>query len=449
MRISFHGATREVTGSCYLVETDKARVLVDCGMYQGGQLVEARNFRDFEFDASTVDAVFVTHAHLDHTGRLPKLVKAGFRGKIYATPPTVQLAKLVLEDAYQIMLEEEKREGRPLLYEEKDIIAAMHQFVSVDYSHSLQLGDLRIRFRDAGHIFGSAFIEINEAGNGRATFSGDLGNEHVPILRETAQLAETDVLVMESTYGNRVHEDESTRGTKLKETIMHTVKQNGVLIVPAFAIERTQQLLYELNHLRENGLIPHIDAYLDSPLAIKATEVIKAFPQYYDKEALQKVAAGDDLFDFEGLHVTPTRDQSKGINEAPRPKLIIAGAGMMNGGRILHHLVRYLGDPRSTILIIGYQAEGTLGRKLYRGEKIVDVLGEHIQVRATVSSIGAYSAHADQNKLVQWVGGAVHKPGHVYCTHGDEEASAALVTRLRQELGVAADVPRLGEAVEF
>lgn len=447
MKISFHGATREVTGSCYLVQTDETRLLVDCGMFQGGAFCEAKNAKEFDFDPSTIDAVVITHAHLDHTGRLPRLVKEGFKGPIYLTPPTGDLAKLVLEDAYNIMMEEFKREYRPPLYGEEHIEQTLNQFKRLDYSRSVSIGDLSFRLRDAGHIFGSAFVEVTQRGGGKATFSGDLGNENVPILRPTAQLAETDVVIMESTYGNRVHEDESTRTTKLKSVVEKTIKQKGVLVIPAFAIERTQQILYELNHLIEKRIITPIDVYLDSPMAIGATQVIKAYPQYYDPEALQLVSHGDDMFDFPGLHVCQTRDQSKTINEAAWPKIIISGSGMMNGGRILHHLVRYLSNPKTTLLIIGYQSPSTLGHKLYRGDKSVQVMGERVDVRATVTSIGAYSAHADQNKLVSWIANAAHKPSHIYCTHGEEGAAAALATRLQQELGVKADVPRYADII--
>lgn len=448
MKISFHGATREVTGSCYLIQTEETRILVDCGMFQGGAFCEAKNAKAFDFDPSTIDAVVITHAHLDHTGRLPRLVKEGFKGPIYLTPPTGDLAKLVLQDAFNIMMEDFKREYRPPLYQEEHIEQALNQFKRLDYSRSVTIGNLSFRLRDAGHIFGSAFIEITERGGAKATFSGDLGNENVPILRPTAQLAESDVVIMESTYGNRVHEDESTREGKLKSIIQQTIKQKGVLVIPAFAIERTQQILYELNHLIERKIITPIDVYLDSPMAIGATKIIKAYPQYYDPEALQLVARGDDMFDFPGLHVCQTRDQSKSINEAAWPKIIISGSGMMNGGRILHHLVRYLSNPKSTLLIIGYQSPGTLGHKLYRGDKTVQVMGERVDVRANVTSIGAYSAHGDQNKLVAWIKNAAHKPSHVYCTHGEEGAAAALATRLQQELGVPADVPRYGDLID-
>jgi len=449
MRISFYGAAREVTGSCHLVETDQTRVLIDCGLFQGDAFCEAKNFADFAFDASTVDAVIVTHAHLDHTGRLPKLVRAGFRGKIFVTRPTMPLTKLVLEDAFQIMQEDFRRHYRPMLFEQDDIARTMELMAPLDYSSSVKIGDLSFRYRDAGHIFGSAFVEVAHNGGPHVTFSGDIGNEHTPILRDTAQMAETDVLVIESTYGNRIHEDESTREIKLREIITQTVNQGGVLLIPAFAIERTQQLLYELHDLVDRKLIPSIDMYLDSPMAIQTTEIIKSFPQYYDAEALRMVQKGEDMFQFAGLHLTATRDQSKTINDAPLPKLIIAGAGMMNGGRILHHLVRYLGDPKSTLLIIGYQASGTLGRRLYRGDKNVEVLGERIEVKARVTGIGAYSAHADQNMLMHWVENAAKRPSRIYCVHGDEGASAALATRLTQELNIPSTLPRFADTVEL
>ncbi len=449
MYLTFLGAAREVTGSCYLVETKQARVLVDCGMFQGCEFCEARNFEEIFIQPATIDAVFITHAHLDHTGRLPRLLKGGFKGKIYATAPTIDLMKLVLEDAFHIMEENHRRSARPMLYEEKDVEAVFKRCVAVQYSHSVRMGDLMVRFREAGHIFGSAFIEIREQGGAKLAFSGDLGHANVPILRATAQLSSMDAVVMESTYGNRIHEDESSRSEKLHEIISATVKQEGVLLIPAFAIERTQQLLYELNTLVQEKKLPKVDVYLDSPMAIKATRVIRAYPEYYDPEALRKVTHGDDLFDFEGLHLCEAREESKQINFVPPPKIIISGAGMMNGGRILHHLVRYLGNPKNTILIIGYQAQGTLGRKLYSGDKVVEVLGERIEVRAAIKSIGAYSAHADQPTLVNWIRSASSLPERIFCTHGEEDTAMGLATRLTEELGIEAHAPRLSEKVEL
>ncbi len=447
MRISFHGATREVTGSCYLLEAGKSRILIDCGMFQGSAFADAKNFRDFGFDPKTIDAVIVTHAHLDHVGRIPKLLKDGFTGKVYATGPTAKLAALVLEDAENIMEDDYKREFRPKLFERSDVERAIKAFTTVDYSRRVKLDGVSFRFRDAGHILGSAFIEIEEVGGPRVAFSGDLGNVDDPILKPTAQLAEQDVLVVESTYGNRLHENMSRRAHELRDVIADAIKQKGVLLIPAFAIERTQLLLYEINQLVENRLVPSVEVYLDSPLAIKASAVMQEYPQYYNANALKLVSTGDDLFTFPGLHMTLSRDESKGINEAPKPKVIIAGSGMMNAGRILHHLVRYLGTKSTTVLIIGYQASGTLGRKLYTGERKVDVLGERIQVKARVTSIGAYSAHADQHQLVRWIAGAARPPKQVYCTHGEEDASAALASRISEDLDIKADVPRFEQTI--
>lgn len=449
MKVTFCGAAREVTGSCSLVETSHARILVDCGMFQGTSVADAKNFVDFPFDASAIDAVVVTHAHLDHVGRLPKLVKHGFHGTIYATPPTVELAKIVLDDAFNLMREDHEREGRPMLYEEPDIKRTLERFRGLDYSHDLTLFNLGVRLRDAGHIFGSAFVELREHGGPSIAFSGDVGNDGARVLRPTAQLAAVDALVIESTYGNRIHEDETTRATKLRAIIERTVKSGGVLLIPAFAIERTQQILYEMNLLVEEGILPPVDTYLDSPMAIRATRVMKTYPQYYDIEALKRISVGDDLFDFPGLMLTETKSESKIINDAPKPKIIIAGPGMMNGGRIQHHLKRYLSNRNTTVLIIGYQAEGTLGRELYRGDKVVTIHGERIRVDASIESIGAYSAHADQNKLVRWIHDAAGRPSHVYCNHGDEGAAVALATRIEQDLAVTADAPKYGQTTQL
>lgn len=447
MKLSFHGATREVTGSCYLVETDQARILIDCGMFQGSAFSDAKNFRPVGFDLSTIDAIVITHAHLDHVGRIPKLIRDGYRGSIYATPPTLRIAHLVLQDAEQIMEEDARREYRPKLYDAVDVEAFLERCVPVEYGVEKQFGDLTCIFHDAGHIFGSSFIEIRQKGGPCVVFSGDLGNRDAPILRPTERLPACDAVIIESTYGNRLHEDESARENRLKEAIVKTIRQKGVLLIPAFAVERTQELLYELNHLIENRLIDPIDMYLDSPMAIEVSRVIMDFPRYYNAGAQQLIAQGDALFQFPGLRLTRTRDESKMINESPRPKIIISGAGMMNGGRILHHLVRYLSDPRSTVLIIGYQASGTLGRRLYTGERVVTVLGERIEVKADIVSIGAYSAHADQRKLIDWIRDAEKPPGRIFCTHGEEESAEALASRIHEELNIQADVPRFEQTV--
>lgn len=447
MNITLYGAAREVTGSCYCVETKRTRLLVDCGMFQGSAYNDAKNFRQFGFDPKDVDAVAVTHAHLDHVGRLPKLVKQGFHGKIWLTAPTKRIANIVLEDAVEIMHDEFKREYRPLLYEKKDVTATEKLMKGIVYSKWVTVGDIRFRFRDAGHIFGSSFIELEERGGARAVFSGDLGNIDVPILRPTAQMDAADAVFIESTYGDRIHEDQKTRSAMIQKAVLNTVAKKGVLIIPSFAIERTQDLLYFLNELIESKRLPKVGVYLDSPMAIKVAAVMKEFPEYYDRDATKLLMKGDDFLKFPGLTLTTTVDESKAINDAPKPKIIIAGSGMMNGGRILHHLIRYLSDKSTTVLIIGYQAHGTLGRKLYSGEKHVNIFHERVEVRANVVSIGAMSAHADQHKLINWLREARALSKHVYCTHGEEAASSALATRIREELGIPADVPRFGETI--
>ncbi len=450
MKLSFHGAAREVTGSCYLLETGRTKILVDCGMFQGGAFADAKNFKDFGFDPKTINTVIVTHSHLDHVGRLPKLCKEGFQGIIYATPPTAKLIKIVLEDAEQIMEDDYQREYRPKLYELKDVEAVISRLKTLDYEKRQKLDGLSFCYREAGHILGSAFVEIEEGGGGaRLGFSGDLGNIPNKILKPTAELGAQDVLIVESTYGNRLHEETEDRTKQLHEYIEATVKRGGVLVIPAFAIERTQEILYEMNNLVENKLIPPVEIFLDSPMAIKTSEVMREYPQYYNRDALRQVSTGDDLFVFPGLHKTMSREDSKSINQAPWPKIIIAGSGMMNGGRILHHLVRYLPDPKCSVLIVGYQSSGTLGRALYSGEKNVQVLDERINVKANILSIGAYSAHADQKQILSWIQSAKKPPGLICCTHGEEAASAALASRIKEDLGIKTDVPRFEQIINL
>lgn len=446
MNISFLGAAREVTGSCYFVETKKSRLLIDCGMFQGSAYAEARNFEPFPFDPKTIDAVILTHAHEDHIGRLPKLYKEGFRGAVYATPPTLDLAAVILKDAEHIMREEFERLYRPPLFDQKDVDDVMKLARPIFYDERLTINDVAFSLHQAGHIFGSAFIEV-VCEEKTLIFSGDLGNVHDPLLPATAPLPEADILIIESTYGNRTHENVSQRVPQLREAIMKTIEQNGVLIIPAFAIERTQQLLFELHDLMEQNLIPHINTYLDSPMAIAATKILRHYPSYVNTDVKKHLTQREDLFQFPGLHVTATREESKTINNAPRPKVIIAGSGMMNGGRILHHLRRTISDPACTIMIVGYQAKGTLGRQLERGDQAVTVLGDPLSVRATILKVGTYSAHADQHKLFDWVSACPKKPSRILCTHGDEEAAITLANYFHEQLGVEAYAPHHGETI--
>ena len=414
-------------------------------MFQGSQFNEAKNNEPLSFNPAELSAVIVTHAHLDHVGRLPLLTKGGYAGHIYATPPTIELTKLILEDALEIMIYNKRKFGSPILYESSDVANVLSQMKVVDYHQPYELHDLTFEFHDAGHIFGSAFVEIKAEGK-RVVFSGDVGNVDVPILRDTEILPDDiDMLVCESTYGNRLHETPMERQDLLKKIITQAIGQGGVLMIPSFSLERTQELLYDLNDLIDRKhKLPRVPIFLDSPLAINATEVYRKFPQYYDEAAERLYRNGDDLFEFPGLVSTQTREESKHINQIIGPKIIIAGAGMMNGGRIVHHAMRYLSDEHNTLLIIGYQANGTLGRQILDGESPVEIMGEKIPVRCHVQAIGALSAHADQNKLLDWIGGGTTLPKKVLLNHGEPEASEELAKRLTNDLGVKTTVVSMG-----
>ncbi len=446
MQLSFFGAAHQVTGSCHLVETSSGRILVDCGMFQGSNFNEGRNHDEFGFDPSSIDAVLVTHAHLDHTGRIPKLVRDGFKGKIYMTKATCELARIIWDDALKIMQYNEMKFAMPVLYDEEDIERAANLCIGVDYHEEIRLGEAAAVFKDAGHIFGSAFIEISADGK-TVAFSGDLGNKNAPILKDTEQLGVVDLLVCESTYGGREHESRESCDTLLQQLLIEGYKKKGTIMMPAFSIERTQEILYRIDHLRDKGLLPAFPIYVDSPMAINAIPVYKKYPEYYDEEASREYKRGDHFFDFPGLVLTLSRDDSKSINNVPGPKMVIAGAGMMNGGRIVHHALRYLPDPNSTLLIVGYQAQGTLGRRLYEGAESVDIFGEPVDVRCTIKAIGGLSAHADQEKLMEWIGGAQKKPEKLYCVHGEPESATAFAHKVRDAFGIKTFVPEERETV--
>ncbi len=444
-----------------MLETKKSRVLVDCGLIQGARHAEEKNYEPFAYEASSIDAVFVTHAHIDHIGRLPKLVKDGFRGKIFMTAPTCDFTKIMLEDSQELMADEAKREKRKPLYTKKDVLNALGFTACIEYDKEIEVTeDIRVRFRDAGHILGSAIVEVfiskqstvdNQQRETRVVFSGDLGNPPVPLLRPTTLVKQADYVVMESTYGDRQHEDIDLRKNLLEDAIEDTVTRGGTLMIPSFAMERTQELLYELNSLAENHRIPEVPVFIDSPLAIKSTEIYRKYPGYFNKEATYLIESGDKIFQFPRLKFTLSTEESKAINDVPPPKVIIAGSGMSTGGRIMHHELRYLQDPNSTILFIGYQVAGTLGRRIFDGAKNVKIFGEEVSVNCEVRAIGGYSAHADQEQLRKWVkhikeGGDLKK---VFVVQGEEGPALALVQLLRDHLGIDAYAPMLGESIEL
>lgn len=450
MKIKFCGADHEVTGSCHLLQTVDKNILVDCGMFQGGNFNEGKNHDNFLFNPSEIDVLLVTHAHLDHIGRIPKLVKEGFKGKIFMTEATVELAILIWEDAYGIMVENNEKYQTPILFDSTDIANSISLCQAIKYNQKIEvLPEIFAVWKDAGHVFGAGFIEVEAEGK-RIGFSGDIGNENVPILKDTEKLGAVDVLLCESTYGDRIHEDVDTRQSLLLELLKEGIAKGGTVMIPAFSLERTQEILYELNQLIEyKQALPRVPIFLDSPLAIDMTMVYKRYPEYYDEEAARLHLVGDDFLDFPGLQVTYTREQSKTLNKIPGAKIIIAGAGMMNGGRIVHHALHHLSDPTSTLLIVGYQAEGTLGRKLYEGIKNVNIFDEHIQVNCAVKAIGVLSAHGDQSKLIKWVGEAEKIPGKIFCVHGEPHAATELAHRLRDKYKIETFVPEEGEEVEI
>ncbi|MFA5211551.1 MAG: MBL fold metallo-hydrolase [Patescibacteria group bacterium] len=450
MKIKFCGADKEVTGSCHLLETNNKKILIDCGMFQGTDFSEGKNFDHFPFDPKQIDFVLLTHAHLDHCGRIPKLVKEGFSGKIYTTKASKELAPLIWKDAYNIMKYDNKKFSYPILYDLTDIKNAKSLLTGIDYDKKIKLApDLEIEFQDAGHIFGSAFVSIFTE-NKKIVFSGDIGNENVPIIKETEKLIEADYLVCESTYGDRFHEKSEERKDIILRLIKDGVQKGGTIMIPAFSLERTQEFLYELNRLSEHEkTLPKIPIYLDSPLSIDATKVYNKYPEYYDEEAKKLHMIGDDFLHFPNLELTYTKRDSKKINKIKGPKMVIAGAGMMNGGRILHHAARYLSDPNSTLIIVGYQAQGTLGRKLYEGEKEVNVMHQKIEVKCQIQAIGALSAHGDQNKILNWIGNSKNSLQTIFFVHGEDKALTTLAEKTTKDFKIKTIIPSEGEEFEI
>ncbi len=447
MKLTFCGGAKFVTGSNYLLEEEGAKILVDCGLNQGPSYCEDLNFEPFQYDPKEVQAVFVTHAHLDHIGRLPSLVKAGFDGTIYSTPPTKDFAELLLLDSEHLLREESDKRHKPPLYEAADILKVMAHWQKRQYHEKVKVGPFEVETYDAGHILGSSSVVVRWGGK-EMVFSGDLGNTPAPYIHPTEYVPGANFALVESAYGDRLHEGVDERKAALRSAIRDTVKNGGVLMVPAFAMERTQDLLYELNALVESGEIPRIPVFVDSPLAIKLTAVYQKYasnPDYFNQEAVGLMRQGDAIFDFPGLHMTLTKEQSKEINGVPGPKVVIAGAGMMNGGRILHHAIRYLPDEHSTLLIVGYQAKGSLGALLLSGERTVKIFGEEVSVRAKMVNISGFSAHADQKGLALWVRQIGPSLQKVFVCQGEEESEKALAAKIKEELGVEAVTPSLGD----
>lgn len=461
--LTFHGATRTVTGSAYLLETGSARILVDCGMYQGPKM-EERNRQPFAFEPASLTAVLLTHAHIDHSGRLPQLVRNGFRGKIYAHAATVDLAAVLLADSAHIqeMTQEwanrrRKRNGLeplPPLYTAADSEAVIAQLSAVGYDKPFELPGtgVTVTFRDAGHILGSAWIEVVHGParkRSSVVFSGDLGNSPAPILNDPAPLASADYVLIESTYGHRRHEDAKSKEELLAEIVRTTVARGGNLVIPSFSVGRTQELLYAFDGLQRAGKLPFVPIYLDSPMAITATEVFRRHPECYDEELRGKIEAGSDPLAPSNLRISRTADQSRAINAAPGPSVIISANGMCTAGRILHHLRQNLWRPESTVLFVGFQGEGTLGRSVRDGAREVTIMGERVSVRARIESIGGFSAHADQDGLTRWLFASERRPERVFVVHGEVKSAFGLSDLIGAKWSGAGYVPQFRQTVRL
>lgn len=448
MKLSFHGGTREVSGSCFLLESGGSRILIDCGLFQGCEECPDLNFNKFSFEPGSVDALFVTHSHLDHIGRIPRLVREGFKGAIFSIAPTRDLAEIILEDALHLAERETRHETRGELFSKEDIDRALYYWKSVSYGEEMAVKGLKLKFRNAGHILGSASVECAAEGK-RLLFSGDVGNIPSAILPPPDLRRDIEYMIIESTYGNRKHESAEERTLKLERAFEDISARRGTLMIPAFATERTQEILFLLNQMVLGKRIPDMPVFVDSPLAIRTTKVFERYSGHYNEDVKKIFQNHPNLFQSKKLKFTESVEESKQINDVPAPKVVIAGSGMMSGGRILHHLRRYLGDEKSMLLIVGYQAAGSLGRRLIDGEKIVRIFGDEIAVEADIRKINGFSAHADGPQLFSFVEASRDTLKHVFAVHGEEAAALHLAQEVRDRLGVAADAPVLGQGFEI
>ena len=454
MKIQFCGATSGVTGSCHLIITENHKVLLDCGQFQGGKAQEALNYEEFPFDPTEIDCMILSHAHIDHCGRIPLLVKRGFKGDIYCTDATADLLDVMLKDSGYIHEKEaewknrkNERAGRPAvepLYTYNDAVDSLKFVSPVLYDQLIELNEeMKIVFNDAGHILGSAITElwVTENGNtSKIVFSGDLGVMNRPILRDPTIIKKADYVIMETTYGDRVHPSNSMDVKKLMDIIRDTAKRGGTTVIPSFAVGRTQELIYELNKVYDSDSeyrkdFEDIMVYVDSPMATTATEVFKKNAQVFDDEMKEYITKGDNPLDFKNLKFTRTSEESIQLNANTKPKVIISASGMCEAGRIRHHLKHNLWNSKASIIFVGYQAEGTLGRYLIDGAKEVTLFGEKIKVNAHIHNLEGFSGHADKNGLLVWLGGFQKEPKHIFLVHGEQDAKEAFAETIKNKFG--------------
>jgi len=443
--LTFLGGTGSVTGAHFLFETGGKKIVIDCGLVQGGKYGKDENYEDFPYDPSTIDILFITHAHADHIGRVPKLVKDGFKGVIYSTAATRDLTEVMFEDAVRILAGEARERGSDPLYTAKDAEQALQLWEVQEYHQEFSIGDgVTVRFLDAGHILGAVMIEFERNGV-KFVATGDLGNSPAPLLKDTDTLKDANYILMESVYGDRAHEDRGDRVALLRDVLIDTEKNNRTLLIPSFAMQRTQLLLYEINKMIESGEVPEMSVYLDSPLAAKVTDVYRRYTHLFNERVQKEIAAGDDIFEFPKFRIVDEAKESQALLSAPSPKVIIAGSGMSVGGRVLMHEKRLLGDTNTTILFVGYQGVGTLGRRIQDGERMVTIEKKKVRVRSRKETIRGFSAHKDRDGLVELVEHTADSLKQVFVAMGEPKSSLFLVQRLRDFLGVNAHAPEVGE----
>ncbi|MCF7921035.1 MAG: MBL fold metallo-hydrolase [Candidatus Cloacimonetes bacterium] len=457
-RITFLGATGTVTGSRFQLEIDGKNVLIDCGLFQGNKENRLQNWEKFPVNPASFDHVFLTHAHIDHSGYLPKFVKEGFKGDIVTTKATAELCEVMLMDSAHLQEEDAKWANKrgfskhsPALplYTKEDAERVMPLLKRVHYGDFYQLTEnTRVKYHDSGHILGAALIDFKtttENGSRKIVFSGDMGRPDVPVLKDPDQVYNVDYLILESTYGDRLHSDADGK-EELARVINESIKRGGTLVIPAFSVGRTQTLLYLIRILEEEGDIPVLPVYMDSPMAIEALKIFEDHIPDFDLQARMETMGGKDIFRTGNLHLCRSKEESISINDVHKSAIIISASGMVTGGRILHHLAKRLPDPRNTVLLIGYQAEGTRGRAIQEKQETVKIHGELVPIKAHVEMLDAFSGHADYNELLAWMMAFNKKPKKVFLVHGDEAASAAMAEHIRNKYKWDVVIPKHGES---
>ena len=470
MKISFLGAAKIVTGSNYFIETKNTKFLIDCGMFQGSKSINRMNYEPFSFNPEEIDFMVLSHAHIDHSGRIPKLIKKGFKGDVYSTKATADLCSIMLPDSGHIQeMENEwdnrkrRRSGGKLrqpLYTVKEAEESLRYFKPVLYDQKIELNqEVTLRFRDAGHILGSSIIELwikeGEGKEIKLVFSGDLGRRDRPILKDPYLVDEADYLIVESTYGNKLHHPSEDDTKELISIINATVKRGGNVVIPSFAVERAQDIIYELNKYytayikTEDRDFLSVPVYVDSPLTVSATEIFLRNPDCFDEDTLNLINIGNNPLDFRNLRFTRTVEESRQLNISKESKVIISASGMCTAGRIKHHLKHNLWRKESSIVFVGYQAQGTLGRRIKEGEKVVKIFGEEIQVNAEICSLEGFSGHADREGIIQWIKSFKNRPKKIFVVHGEEEATEEISRKIEEELKIKTHIPELGETLSI